>query len=684
MLACLCFLAGAQLLSISATYDEPSYIAAGYTYLVGRDFRMFALPLAPKVSAAPLIVLPFFNSQCRPDRLFRQRSQAARYTLNSWVDLLGDPLSAPQYALAHLFFFAPTDAALARLKTSSLAAMPTAYPLQKSDYQNDADLMLHASRAAMLIFPLGLGLIIFFWSLELFGIGGALLSLSFFCFNPNIIANGSLATIDLPIACLYCSTVYFFWRATRNFSVGNLAAMCVSFGLAQTVKYSAVLLGVTMLVLLVLLTCRSSWRPPRLEKLSEVGNRLVVSLSMFIALAVAAVVCIWWQFDFRYDVSPDRQTAVRQMLAVHPEFAEASAARLGHLPLEKELRTAEAVRSLKKMHFPGGSQDETKGLDAVALFDSKQVAQAMPDRPHELLSKVLLLVNEHRLLPETYTFGLALIGDQMICRQSYLLGHLSLEGSPFYYFWAGLLKNPLILLASLLACLMMMRQWKTFGRFNIACVLAPALIYTVVACLSRFNIGIRHLLPVFPFLFVLLGMLSKIGLPSRLQAHKKLLLACVIGINAVSSTFVFAPLSKVQSVFPDYLTYFNELAGGPSNGWKYLLDSNLDWGQGLKPLALWLKQQRINQPIYLCYFGQADPLYEGITFYPVVGGQVPTPSAVDFSAIKAPAHFAISANLLLGLGASPRFEKAVTAFIKQRCIFEALVDNCIFVYRVIK
>jgi hypothetical protein len=179
-------------------------------------------------------------------------------------------------------------------------------------------------------------------------------------------------------------------------------------------------------------------------------------------------------------------------------------------------------------------------------------------------------------------------------------------------------------------------------------------------------------------------MLSKISLPSALQAHRKLLLISVIAINALSSTFIFAPLGNVQSAFPDYLTYFNELAGGPSNGWKYLLDSNLDWGQGLKPLARWLQDQRINEPIYLCYVGRGDPLYEGITYYPVVGGQGPTPNVVGFDAIKAPSHFAISANLLQGLGTSPRFKMTVKDFITQRCSLEAQVDNCIFVYRVVR
>lgn len=604
--------------------------------------------------------------------------------LNAWVDLLGDPLNAPQYALSHLFLFAPTDAAMKALNCSDLTKLPTTKALSKADFINDADQMLQSGRAAMLVFPIVLGALIFFWSLELWGLAGAIISLAFFCFNPNTIANGGLMTLDLPVACFFCATIYCFWRLTAKFSAANFAALCLSFGLAQTVKYSAVLLAPLLLLLLAVQACRKqSWQLPAIGKLSPGGGRTVISAAIFGACLLSAVLCIWWQFDFRYDVAPNKQAAIRQMLDVHPDFAQSDAFALGHLPLETELRTAEAVRSLKKQFPDGNAVYADKPLNYCGLFDSQIVNRALPDHPRSLLSALCLFINKHHLLPEAYTFGFMLIMDQMTCRQSYLLGQVSFQGFPLYYLYAFLLKDPLIMLAGLPVCLIMLVQIARNRRFDVACLVLPIVVYGAVAFFSRFNIGIRHLLPIYPFLFVLLGLLANIRLPKLLQAHSKITLAAFVLCIAVSSTFVFAPLGKVQCVFPDYLTYFNELAGGPSNGSRYLLDSNLDWGQGLKLLASWLKTHGVSKPIYLCYCGQADPLYEGIAFQQVIGGSCPV-SSVDFAAIKAPSYFAISANPLHGLGVSPRFRPAVDDFIKHRCAFEDLVDNSIFVYKVVR
>jgi len=67
------------------------------------------------------------------------------------------------------------------------------------------------------------------------------------------------------------------------------------------------------------------------------------------------------------------------------------------------------------------------------------------------------------------------------------------------------------------------------------------------------------------------------------------------------------------AIFPHYLAYFNELAGGPDNGYKYLVDSNLDWGQDLKGLKRYMEAHGIER-VWLSYFGTARPEYYGITY----------------------------------------------------------------------
>jgi hypothetical protein len=67
------------------------------------------------------------------------------------------------------------------------------------------------------------------------------------------------------------------------------------------------------------------------------------------------------------------------------------------------------------------------------------------------------------------------------------------------------------------------------------------------------------------------------------------------------------------SVAPHQLAYFNELVGGPGNGYHYLSDSNIDWGQDLKGLKTYMQRNRLKR-IYLSYFGTALPAYYGIDY----------------------------------------------------------------------
>jgi hypothetical protein len=65
--------------------------------------------------------------------------------------------------------------------------------------------------------------------------------------------------------------------------------------------------------------------------------------------------------------------------------------------------------------------------------------------------------------------------------------------------------------------------------------------------------------------------------------------------------------------WPDYLSYFNELAGGPDNGYKYLRDSNIDWGEDLPALRDYLSEKEIGT-VRLDYFGSASPDFYGIKY----------------------------------------------------------------------
>jgi hypothetical protein len=150
---------------------------------------------------------------------------------------------------------------------------------------------------------------------------------------------------------------------------------------------------------------------------------------------------------------------------------------------------------------------------------------------------------------------------------------------------------------------------KQTWRSNLFFLLVPVVVYFAFAMRSHVNIGHRHLLPVLPFLYVVAG-----GLGAQWEriSNSQLRRWSAVGFAAVllvMSSIAFYPPWRPQLVYPHYLAYFNELAGGPRSGWHGLSDSNIDWGQDLPGLKKWLDRNPQSKPIYLCYFGSSEPKF---------------------------------------------------------------------------
>jgi hypothetical protein len=93
-------------------------------------------------------------------------------------------------------------------------------------------------------------------------------------------------------------------------------------------------------------------------------------------------------------------------------------------------------------------------------------------------------------------------------------------------------------------------------------------------------------------------------------------------------------------IHPHYLSYFNELAGGPENGWRHLLESNIDWGQDLLFLKRWVEEHSEARPLKLAYYGDVDPHLLGLDY------QLPPAGDSLSSKGPQPSWYAISANLV--------------------------------------
>ncbi len=201
----------------------------------------------------------------------------------------------------------------------------------------------------------------------------------------------------------------------------------------------------------------------------------------------------------------------------------------------------------------------------------------------------------------SYWYGLWLVRQdvQEGGRPAFLWGQRSETGWWYYFPAAFLIKTPLsvqILLG--VAVAMLVKTWSR-SWYDFLFLALPAGTWLGLAMFSRLNLGYRYVLPILPFLFVMVGRVAGAPLPGWRRA-------------VVLALMGWLTLSAVM-IFPYHLTYFNELVGGPEEGYRYLVDSNLDWGQDLKRLARYQRERGVGK-LHLAYFGTADPDYYGIEY----------------------------------------------------------------------
>jgi hypothetical protein len=206
----------------------------------------------------------------------------------------------------------------------------------------------------------------------------------------------------------------------------------------------------------------------------------------------------------------------------------------------------------------------------------------------------IAVAGQAHLIPEAYLAGLAYFFSTD-SRTTYLLGTRYSHGVWFYFPTTLAIKCTMgFLLLLVLTPFALVRAPN--GRREIAWMLIPATIFLAVSMTSDLDIGVRHILPIFPFLSVL----AAVGAWILTKKHQAwgLVVSGLVLIHAASSL----------RAFPNYLSYSNELWGGPSETYRVLTDSNVDWGQGLPAVRRYIETHAAT-PCWLAYFGSADPSY---------------------------------------------------------------------------
>jgi predicted membrane-bound dolichyl-phosphate-mannose-protein mannosyltransferase len=193
-----------------------------------------------------------------------------------------------------------------------------------------------------------------------------------------------------------------------------------------------------------------------------------------------------------------------------------------------------------------------------------------------------------------------MLSHQRLGHESYLLGELSHHGKWQYFPVVFAVKTPLSILVLCLFCLPFVYRHVRKLRVEWIALLLVLLVYWGLLLNAGINIGSRHMLPIYPFLFALCAaVLTKLA-PRRYGACTPWLIAvCCLGLAVESARS-----------FPHDIAFFNAAAGGRDNGYRYLVDSSLDWGQDLKYARRWF-DERGTRSVCFNYFGGADLLYYG-------------------------------------------------------------------------
>src|SRR4029079_1001950 len=229
---------------------------------------------------------------------------------------------------------------------------------------------------------------------------------------------------------------------------------------------------------------------------------------------------------------------------------------------------------------------------------------------------------------------------------SFFLGDYSYDGWGDYFGIAFLIKTPIGCLWLIAASLVLYRVGQPLQRQDAVLLLIPPALIFIATTQAKVNIGLRHVLPVYPFLFVLASRLSTVRL------RREWALPLLIGIP-----LIFTAISSL-CISPHQLAYFNEFVGGPDQGYRYLSDSNIDWGQDLRGLKKYMEQEKL-PIIFLSYFGTAPPSAYGIRYQSIArtGIHEVSPPSDKVPAIAARKIFAISVYNLqdISTGSIPLF-----------------------------
>ncbi len=443
--------------------------------------------------------------------------------------------------------------------------------LYESD--NDADNIIFAARFGPIILTLILILVIYLLAKDLIGRWWALLPTFLVAFSPTLLAHGHYVTTDVAATLGTVVATWAFLNFLNSSTRKNLVLAGLAFGFAQITKFSAFLLApyfVILAVVFYLVGKMRGWQP---------GSFWwhIKSLLYIFLIGLALIYVIYFFLTLNY-------------------------------PIEKQVSDTEFI---------------------LTSFS-----------PRFLPEFTTLLAQNHITRPAAeYLLGLLMVLQRSSGGNTvYFLGEVTAAGSRLYFPLVFLMKEPIPSLLMILFAFgfsiwealkgsfsMLFRRGRNLldylaTNFTEFAMLLFIVIYWLSSVTSNLNIGVRHILPTLPFIYILsAGAIKNWFSFKNLEAVRNFAIKIFVLYQELVSVSIKSAILGALLLWyfistllaaPHFLSYFNIAAGGLTNGWRHVTDSNYDWGQDLKRLKAWVDENLPpGERIAVDYFGAGSAKY---------------------------------------------------------------------------
>ena len=414
---------------------------------------------------------------------------------------------------------------------------------------NDAQAILLWARLPILLLAVCFGIVLYRFVWRRWGKAVALLTLLFYALSPNIIAHAHYVTTDLGASVFMFLALMGYIRFIEQPHGQNLFLLSLGLTGAQLVKFSSVVLY--PILLLATIGVVIAWKRPR---------GWIFRARLYVGgLVTASALSIVWVWVY-------------------------------YIP--------------HVMHMPDYIQERL--ISGSLNGRTAGIANDLITLSHHVALKALV----------QYLLGLAMVFGRVTGGSvTYFNGEVSNQSFRLYFPELFIIKTQVaFLVLGLIALgLMLIRLYRrgllqeigpTIREHLALCTLGFfAVCYFVVSVAGNLNLGIRHILPIFVPLFILVAV-ATVSLARRLAGTRWRTVSA-----ATLATLLAWYTAATFWIYPSFTAYFNELIGGPANAYKYVSDSGVDWGQDLVRLKQYVDSHPEINHLALDYFGGGDARY---------------------------------------------------------------------------